>query len=189
MKVVKSIDSNSRPPNGLAHAAPRAASWPRNLPWSLVLAWLRRPLQLCTPLCLLVLVAWAVTLMPGASSAIAVVGDADLDGVPDEVDVCRAVFDPDQLDLDTDGVGDACDPDIDGDAVPNAADAFPFDASESVDSDGDGFGDVADTDDDNDGVCDGAEDGCSQSRTACGSGTDIALSPWPSRPYNIPPHV
>ncbi|RLJ15886.1 hypothetical protein DJ031_16435 [bacterium endosymbiont of Escarpia laminata] len=42
------------------------------------------------------------------------------------------------------------DPDRDGDNVPNAQDAFPDDATESVDSDGDGVGDNADTDDDND---------------------------------------
>ncbi|HUF49393.1 MAG TPA: thrombospondin type 3 repeat-containing protein [Longimicrobiales bacterium] len=41
-------------------------------------------------------------------------------------------------------MGDACDPDIDGDGVPNDADAFPLDPTESADSDGDGVGDNAD---------------------------------------------
>jgi len=45
-------------------------------------------------------------------------------------------------------------PDIDGDEVLNADDAFPEDASESVDTDGDGIGDVADPDDDNNGILD-----------------------------------
>ncbi len=34
--------------------------------------------------------------------------DRDLDGVPDEVDVCPDDWDPEQLDADGDGVGDAC---------------------------------------------------------------------------------
>jgi hypothetical protein len=49
------------------------------------------------------------------------------------------------------------DPDIDGDGVLNADDAFPNDATESVDTDGDGIGNNADTDDDNDGVADGSD--------------------------------
>ncbi|MCB9684648.1 MAG: VCBS repeat-containing protein [Alphaproteobacteria bacterium] len=35
--------------------------------------------------------------------------DLDRDGWPDDVDLCPAVPDPDQLDTDADGVGDACD--------------------------------------------------------------------------------
>lgn len=37
--------------------------------------------------------------------------DSDEDGVPDDEDLCPSVYDPDQLDGDSDGVGDACDPD------------------------------------------------------------------------------
>jgi hypothetical protein len=37
------------------------------------------------------------------------VSDADADGVPDVLDVCPRVADPDQLDGDEDGRGDACD--------------------------------------------------------------------------------
>lgn len=44
--------------------------------------------------------------------------------------------------------------DSDGDGVPNAFDAFPFDPNEWYDNDGDGIGDNADPDDDNDGVAD-----------------------------------
>jgi hypothetical protein len=36
-------------------------------------------------------------------------GDRDNDGVPDDEDNCPEVFNPDQLDLDRDAVGDACD--------------------------------------------------------------------------------
>lgn len=41
--------------------------------------------------------------------------DSDGDRRLDLVDVCPRVFDPDQCDLDGDGIGDACDPDDDGD--------------------------------------------------------------------------
>ena len=37
-------------------------------------------------------------------------GDADGDGVPDGSDNCPAVFNPDQADDDSDGIGNACDP-------------------------------------------------------------------------------
>lgn len=37
--------------------------------------------------------------------------DSDGDGVADNEDVCPTVYDPDQADSDSDGLGDACDPD------------------------------------------------------------------------------
>ena len=53
--------------------------------------------------------------------------DRDADGVSDELDNCRHVFNPDQADHDADGLPDVCDPDIDNDGVPNSTDAAPFD--------------------------------------------------------------
>jgi hypothetical protein len=44
-------------------------------------------------------------------------GDADGDGVPDHLDNCPLVANPDQADLDQDGVGDACDLETCGDGV------------------------------------------------------------------------
>ena len=48
--------------------------------------------------------------------------DADGDGVNDDRDNCKGLANSDQQDTDHDGMGDACDPDIDNDGVPNAQD-------------------------------------------------------------------
>ena len=80
----------------------------------------------------------------GRISIVPGVVDADGDGFYDDADNCPAVANADQADLDSDGTGDSCDGDIDGDGVANGDDAYPTDASESADSDGDGTGDNAD---------------------------------------------
>jgi len=67
--------------------------------------------------------------------------DSDADGVLDRSDNCPTVANVDQQDLDTDGQGDACDPDIDGDGVANDQDAFPNDPRYSADTEGDGLPD------------------------------------------------
>src|SRR5204863_332588 len=70
--------------------------------------------------------------------------DTDHDNVGNNADNCPAVVNPSQADLDHDGFGDECDPDIDGDGIDTAHDAFPPDPSEHADTDGDGLGDNAD---------------------------------------------
>ena len=55
--------------------------------------------------------------------------DFDVDGVLDTDDNCPAVANPDQSDLDTDGAGDLCDSDIDGDSVDSPLDCNDYDAS------------------------------------------------------------
>ncbi|MEX1669642.1 thrombospondin type 3 repeat-containing protein [Zhongshania guokunii] len=80
--------------------------------------------------------------------------DSDDDGVDDSQDNCPAHINTQQLDLDSDGKGDECDEDRDGDGVNNSDDAFPNDDKESVDTDLDGIGNNADSDDDGDGVAD-----------------------------------
>jgi len=48
--------------------------------------------------------------------------DSDGDGILDDDDNCPSIANPDQYDFDSDGLGDACDPDIDGDGVANEED-------------------------------------------------------------------
>ncbi len=98
--------------------------------------------------------------------------DVDGDGVCGDVDNCSETPNADQLNMDGDLLGDACDDDRDGDGTRNAIDAFPNDATEDTDTDGDGIGDNSDTypndpendpanDPDGDGVV-GNADNCPQ---------------------------
>ncbi|MGF1465127.1 MAG: thrombospondin type 3 repeat-containing protein [Sandaracinaceae bacterium] len=75
--------------------------------------------------------------------------DTDGDGVGDfdplSPDICPNAFDPDQLDLDGDGLGDACDPDIDDDGLVNTLDNCAELANgDQLDADRDGRGDACD---------------------------------------------
>ncbi|MFT4037063.1 MAG: malectin domain-containing carbohydrate-binding protein [Thermomicrobiales bacterium] len=73
--------------------------------------------------------------------------DADGDYLPDSLDNCPYVQNPDQADSDGDGVGDACpiNIDSDGDGVPDKEDNCPGVAtSDFRDTDGDGIGDPCD---------------------------------------------
>ncbi|MDQ7029667.1 MAG: M4 family metallopeptidase [Ardenticatenia bacterium] len=85
--------------------------------------------------------------------------DDDNDRIPDSLDNCDGVPNPDQWDTDGDGQGNACDPDDDNDGVLDEGDNCPLRPNpDQADDDGDGIGDVCD-DDDGDGVVN-SEDNC-----------------------------
>lgn len=94
--------------------------------------------------------------------------DSDSDSVTNSSDNCPVDANPDQIDSDSDNVGDACD-------------LFPQDPSETLDSDGDGVGDNADAfpnniaasvDADNDGKPDEWNAGCD---LACQDASGLTL--------------
>ena len=74
--------------------------------------------------------------------------DSDGDRVCDATDTCPLRDNPTQDDCDTDGVGDACDPDIDGDGIANdGTDNCPFAWNPAQDDgNGDRIGDACATD-------------------------------------------
>ncbi|RBP28293.1 thrombospondin type 3 repeat-containing protein [Marinobacter pelagius] len=108
--------------------------------------------------------------------------DSDGDGVLNGEDNCPLVPNPEQTDLDGDGVGDACDSDIDGDGIDNSLDDCPTDPNnsegceENADSDGDGIRDIDDNcptvhnpdQEDSDG--DGIGDACDNNTDSDGDG-------------------
>jgi syndecan 4 len=81
--------------------------------------------------------------------------DSDRDGIPDMSDNCISDPNADQLDTDSDGMGDECDPDRDNDKLLNEQDncMLVFNPDQQ-DLDGDGRGDVCQDDFDADGTDD-----------------------------------
>jgi len=93
--------------------------------------------------------------------------DADADTILDLDDNCPFDVNTDQLDLDGDDLGDACDPDIDGDGLTNTDEVSHGTDPILADTDGDGLSDgdevlihgsdPTSSDSDDDGVSDGDE--------------------------------
>jgi hypothetical protein len=88
-------------------------------------------------------------------------GDQDGDNIPDTTDNCPTDSNTNQSDIDSDTIGDVCDPDMDGDGFANYRDgcdgpAVNWPAGDPAhDMDGDGCRDIdEDLDDDNDNVND-----------------------------------
>jgi hypothetical protein len=120
-------------------------------------------------------IAWTVTYEGGDGNDVALTRslsspctsgpDSDTDGFCDDTDNCPETPNPDQADVDGDGIGDACDNDSDNDGWPDDEDTCPG-GDDNVDTDGDGVPDFCDlcpfdsaNDSDGDGVCD-SDDQC-----------------------------
>jgi len=72
--------------------------------------------------------------------------DSDADGIENSIDNCESVANPNQIDTDNDGLGDACDDDDDNDGVLDIMDNCSLMANpDQLDDDSDGVGNVCDS--------------------------------------------
>jgi hypothetical protein len=142
--------------------------------------------------------------------------DTDVDSTCDIADNCPITFNPDQSDIDGDGLGDACDNDMDGDSVPQDGDGSgtpgdnPCASGQTINcddncpsvynpgqlnSDFDDLGDVCDNcptmsnQDQADADADGAGDVCDECTDSDGDGFGDPGFPWNTCPEDNCPSV
>lgn len=121
--------------------------------------------------------------------------DADGDGYNHDTDNCPLVSNPDQADLDGDGIGDVCDPDIDGDGLTNEQEVILGTDPYNPDTDGDGLTDSAEVDThgtnplladtDGDGLTDGDEINIYGTNPTTSNKGDLAPSGAPDDQINV----
>lgn len=70
--------------------------------------------------------------------------DTDNDGVSDGIDNCPTIYNPDQSDINSDGIGDVCDSDRDNDGLTDYEEALLGTDPSNPDTDGDGVNDFYD---------------------------------------------
>ena len=83
--------------------------------------------------------------------------DTDSDGVGDNGDNCPSVGNADQLNSDTDSLGNECDPDDDNDGLTDAEELALGTNSILPDTDGDGWSDKEEADEDTDPLSAGSQ--------------------------------